>query len=539
MNRLIRPAAVAAWLLLSVFPLYVLTRGQDTEVRPALSNRNVGGYALSNSNGNMNTGVNGNMNSAAGGGASAGAWTAMNGNMSWRGPFTMNRNVGPDAVAPDADEAEADEVGADAPANFTAEWDVPGETWGNVSKSPLVLRSGPGADSPVTARVAVEEGAGVRILAVEGESLRVRVEANAEPGGARKRDVEGWAAWGAVTPSAYALVLDAAGGEVLERIPLDGGVTSVLFAPDGATALFHGAGTVVEADAEEFKPRRALTLNGAVTTGEPFWQGGAGRLVVPAWRVSNNPSGNYTLDFLCVGVGPETSVATGITATFEGRFLVSSDGRTGFAIYQSGAAWGLEGVISVVAFDLQTLAPARNFTLPEAVTWDDEIIVGPDGAELLVIGNERPQRLVAVETMTGSIAREIPLGLGQNGWASFAQTPCAGGPLYLRVSAPSESGRNTVGSARLGPEGKISRVAAGVAFVAEAGGTLYGVSDVGTRLFTLDANHRVRSARDIKGHEAGPPVVSDEKFAQAVLGLFAAPDGKRLVVIMGVPECGC
>lgn len=515
MNKLVRPVAIAAWLLLGLLPLYVLTRAQGQDAAPTRAGSNINGNVNSNTGNALSTGSATNTGVASHGGS-------LN--------LNMNRGVGP------GPEAVRDEEAA-AAAILSAEWRPAGELTGYATVSPLVLRSGAASDSPAR-RVEVEELEGVTILAAEGGRLRVRIEPNAERGGARARAIEGWVEWGPVLPYTHALVLDARSGKLLRRVPLQESIKRVLFAPDGANVLFQSDYAVYEADAKEFQPRRFLELGGVVTTGELFWQGSGGSLIVPVWWVSNDARGNYSLAFLRVGEGPAARTRTGIAALSEGRFLVSRDGQTAYALYRSGeATWGSgQELVTVEVFNLQTLTAVRSFSLPDFVTWDSEIIVG-SGAELLVLPHGESQSLAVFETMTGSLIREVPLNRAD--WATFTQPDGTSGATLLRISETGEDGQTALRSARIGPEGKLATASPDVHFAVEAGGSLYGLDEAGTRLFVLNEDYSVRSARDIKPRAVAPRVEEGGAPEPVVRGLFASPDGARVIIIFGVPECGC
>jgi|GEM_PF-3435053 len=532
--------AAAAWLLCGVLPFYALTRAQD----PAGG----GGGPVSNVNGNMNAGGNANANGNANVGGNttvnAGGSTSMNAG----GPTMTNVNLAPTSNTNSArggggaGQAAAEEgAEAEAPAAFSGEWVEVGSLWGNAARSPLVLRAGPGAGSQIVGRVKVEEGEGVAILEAAGDRLRVKLEANAGQGGARRVDAEGWVEWGAVVPASEALVVEAASGEVLRRVPLDDGITSVLFTHGGEKAVFHGATaqSLYEAGADDFKLRRALRLDGAVAVGELFFQPASGRLFLPVWRAADGAGGDYTLDFVRAGEGPAAAVSTGLSSAGGGRFLVSDDGQTGYAIHVGGAAWGGAGRLVASVFDLQTLTQVRGFVLPDPVTTDDDIALARGGAELLLLSSQQPQRLLVVEGTGGSLVREIPLAAGVGGAVGFSQTGGAAGPLVASYAEAAGDDSVGLGRARLGPDGKLSPLPEGVAFLAEAGGARYGVDEHGTRVFTLDDAGRVRSSRPIRSAGGKPAPAAPEGEARGVRGLFLTPDNKRLVIIKGFEGCGC
>jgi hypothetical protein len=514
-------AATAVWLLCGALPLYFLTRAQDpagAQTSPRATN------------------VNGNMNAGHGReDAPPPAGGRMNGNLS---PAFKGGAGRGDATA------EEDEAG-DRPPVVLGEWGEVEPSWGSAAVSPLVLRAGTGAGSRVVARVKVEEGEGVSILEAAGDRLRVRIEANAEQGGTRHRSVEGWVEWGAVVPAAEALVVDAASGEVLRRLPLEGGITSVLFAPDGGRALFYGAAApaVYEATADDFKLRRALRLDGAVSVGELFLQPQAAQLILPLWRPGDDAdgegSGDYTLSFVRAGGGPAARVPTTLRSSSGGRFLVSDDGQTGVALYPGGAAWGEANRVAAAVFDLQTLTLLREFVLPASVTTDDDVALGRGGAELLALPAQHPLSLFVIESFSGALVREVSLGRRGGGVAGFAQTGARGGPLVLSYAEFEGEESVALRRAQLTGGGRLARLPEDVSLVAEAGGARYGVDYEGTRIFLLDEAGRVRASRRVKLPAAKPAPAAAADDGRLTLDLSVTPDGKHLVIIKGTGGCGC
>jgi hypothetical protein len=523
----IRVAAVAAWLLCGALPLYVLTQAQDNSGR---ANR-----WATNVNGNMNG--NGNMNAGPAHTSETVLEQPPGGNISLGG--LMNVNLNPHPVGPSRDEDEA-VVGLPI---VSAEWEETGPVWGRAARSPLVLRAGAGSSSRVVARPLVEEGETVSILETAGDGLRVRVEAQPEFGRTRRRAVEGWVEWGAVEPVAEALVVEAASGELVRRVPLEGGVTSVLFAPDGATALLHGnsAPAVYEVSGADLKPRRKLQVEGIAGIGGIFFQPGGAQLVVPVWRSAADAGSGYRLDFLRVGEGPAAVVPTGVTASGAGRFLVSGDGLTGFALNTGGASWGGAGRVTVAVFDMGTLTQIRGFLLPDSITEDDDVALGPGGSELFVLSSEQPSRLTVVESMTGSLVREVKLAT--IGAVGFRRTEGAAGPLIVSYAAAQEGDdASTVTRwARLTPEGALVARPEGLTYEVEAAGQRYAVDEAGRKIFVLDEAGRVRASRPVRmrGGRVPAAAATGEGDGPFVLGLYATPDGKRLIIIKGFEECGC
>ncbi|MDQ3804089.1 MAG: hypothetical protein M3416_09700, partial [Acidobacteriota bacterium] len=216
------------------------------------------------------------------------------------------------------------------------------------------------------------------------------------------------------------------------------------------------------------------------------------------------------------------------------------DGRAGFAFYAY--PYGDEDelpleeshgeVATVEVFDPSTMQTARRFKLPDpALAFDaGSLAMNADGSELYLL-DHAGQRLVVVETQAGGVVREVLLGGEATRWFAL-QHPAAGGagPLIRYWEQNGDEDHHGTAPRTLRLDGwRAVPDDSDFAFTAEAGGTLYAVNDNGTRLFTLDADRRPRSNREINR--------TDD--LQTPVGLFATPDGSRLILLLAIPEGGC
>lgn len=407
---------------------------------------------------------------------------------------------------------------------------------------PLKLRAAPSALAATSAEVMVNEGS-VEVLELSGEFLRVSVSVDASQDPAQRR-VEGWAAWGDVQPETTALVLDARTGAVLERLALGGGVQSVSFSPDGKRALFHGAWTrrVYEADAD-LSSLRQLAAEGEDNFGPAVYVGPGHELLVHYERLS---PGHTSQTLFAVRVGEGGMTAAPFTRSPAGaqpsRTLYAPDGRLGFAFYTfpygDEAEMSVEedrgSVVTVEVFDPATSQTVRRFKLPDpALGYDPgSLALNDDGSEFYLL-DQQGQRLVVVETQAGALVREVSLaGAGTRTLALAQERVGTAGPLVNFWDADGggdehlhgEPGALRVTGGRAVPE------EFGASFTVEAGGARYAVDGAGSRLFTLDAERRPVKTYDIPRRE---------NDYQVPVGLFATPDGSRLILLLSAPQDGC
>ena len=417
---------------------------------------------------------------------------------------------------------------------------------GTVGTSPLALRAKPDARAPVAEEVDVEEYPPVEVLETAGDFLRVRWETGNSGEGRKPREVEGWAEWGAALPHTTALVIDARDGRVLRRVALGPGINAVAFSPDGERALFHGrwAQNLYEAAASDLVPLRRLEGDSRGSFGPAAYTGTGHDLLITFWgMIEGAEVYNSSVHLARVdGGGVTVTPSWRSPAAVEPASLAfAPDGRTGFAFYPHPYANAYGGeeespseedrgpVATVEVFDPATLMVVRRFKLPDAALgFDaDSLALNADGSELYLL-DQTGQRLVAVETQTGGLLYEVSLAGETTRLLSFAPGTTSGAGPLVRFWEASEEHHGTPLTLRL--EGGRAVTEEGFAFTAEAGGTRYAVDDSGTRLFTLGADDGPRAKRETKLPDTG---------GHTPVGLFATPDGSRLILILSFPEHGC
>lgn len=481
------------------------------------------GQSATNVNGNMNRNPRGSVNSSAEG-------------VPPSGTTTINLNTNSSVAAP-RPSPPATQPAAPPP---VVRWSRVASVEGFLRSSPVKLRARADARAAEVEEVEANDYPPVELLETAGEFVRVRFETGGGEGRKGKM-VEGWAVWGDVMPHTTALILDARTGRVTGRTALGPGIDSVSFSPDGKRALFHGqwARNVYEADVSDLAPTRRLSMEGEGGFNSAVYVGSGHELLAPFWSSAPAEEGGgqklyiARVDGGAVSAAPFPRAPSGAEPS---RVAFAPDGRTGFAFYvepfgdEEESADGAERGTPVAVFDPLTMQPLRRFHLPDpGLTFDaSSMAMNADGSLFYVI-DQTGQRLVVVETQAGGVVREVSLAADETRLFALARDRVdASGPLLVNYWVAAED-HGDAGTLRL-DGGRAVEAEAGHRFTVEAGGARYGVDEAGTQLFTFDADGRVIQTRDIPRRE---------EDMQAPVGLFATPDGARLVILLSVPEHGC
>ena len=482
------------------------------------------GQSATNVNVNMNRNTRGNVNSSAAEGVPP------------SGTTTLNLNTNSSAATP-----RPSPPAATPPA---VRWSRVASVEGFLRSSPVKLRASADARAADVEEVEANDYPPVELLETAGEFVRVRFETGGGEG-RKGKVVEGWAVWGDVMPHTTALILDARTGRVTGRTALGPGIDAVSFSPDGKRALFHGQWSphVYEADASHLAPTRRLSMEGEGGFNAPVYVGSGHELLAPFW--SSAPAGDgggQKLYVARVDGGGGVSAAPfprAPSGAEPSRVAFAPDGRTGFAFYVEPfddeedveePADGAERGTPVAVFDPLTMQHLRRFHLPgPGLSFDaSSMAMNADGSLFYVI-DQTGQRLVVVETQAGGVVREVSLAGDETRLFSLARDRVdASGPLLVNYWVAAED-HGDAGTLRL-DGGLAAEADAGPRFTVEAGGARYGVDEAGTRLLILDADGRVLRARDIPRRE---------EDMQTPVGLFATPDGSRLIILLSVPEHDC
>lgn len=403
----------------------------------------------------------------------------------------------------------------------------------------IALRESPQANARISVVLKLPNFESVEILGATRDYLRVRFLAANGPSEDknRKSDREGWVAWGEVVPEASAIVLDAETGAIVSHLPinnLDSTGVSAAFSTDGSRAVFYSDNYAYEVETENYALKRSLKtqFDNPSSYTASFFYGWTDDTLYAAF----NPPSYATqttasiLNIMRVNGESEPTPAPEISE-WASSFAIAPDGRTGFILHPANAE---KNEMLVDVLDLRGMRVNNTLTLsgenlPAAAS---EFVTSIDGRELYV--NLFPSREVisVIDTSTGQVLREIPTGTLKEHAQSLSQQELVGGSLLLRIwgdetNAPYSVWLNA---------GKTSKAQPGIDYAVEAGGVRLAVNESGTRLFKLDADNRIREKLKIDR----PDVRFDQGNAVAlgVYKLFASPDGKHIIMIIGTIH-GC
>lgn len=373
----------------------------------------------------------------------------------------------------------------------------------------VVLRSRPSPSSPVIATLKGGATDGLEVLGVSGSFVRVR--------GAR---VAGWASARQAMPHTVAFVLDARTGATVARLPVGSGQQHVVFSPDGSRAVIsgftsEGPRAAYELRTSDFAPTRSITATGV--GGKPAeivaaFFGGPERAL---YAVVFDDEALESSRLAVVRVGDEGAPAEPPALRCGGQeFVVSPDGRVGFAVVDLGAL-AVHNTISLRG----DLAASFNGIVPSA-----------DGSELYLLGDVT--RVRVLDAATGREKREVRTGWEPNAELSL-QNLCSGGRSLL-IAALGNSCEITVPEGAWWVAGTRKVRGPELALSVDTGRARYAVDGDARHLLRFGAGGRVMTKAAIAqpdlapvGHEAWP------------LAIVASPDGSRLVIFVSYGEVFC
>jgi hypothetical protein len=406
---------------------------------------------------------------------------------------------------------------------------------GYTNAQTITLRDSPQANAPVSAVLHLPNSEYVEILGATRDYLRVRFLAVHAPPDDKNRESnrEGWVAWGEVVPNVSAIVLDAATGTLVSRLPLhsiDAGV-SVTFSPDNSRAVFYTDGYAYDVETENYTLKRSLRaqFDASSSLAATFFYGSTDNTLYAALNASGHSArpGVNMLNILRVSGAHELMPAPLITELSSG-FVVAPDGRTGFILHSANAEAD-EMLVDVL--DLQGMRVTNTLTLrgENLPTNASGFVTSADGRELYA--NLIPSREVinVIDTSTGQLLREISTGALKERAQYLSQQELVGDSLLFRVWEG--DGDEEVSHSVWLDGGKANKAQSGIDYAVEADGVRLAVNDSGTRLFKLDSDNRIREKYWIDR----PDVRLDQGNAEA-LGVYkfiASPDGKRIILIVG------
>lgn len=404
---------------------------------------------------------------------------------------------------------------------------------GYTNTQTIALRESPQANAPVSVRLKLPNMESVEILGATRDYLRVRFLAAHAPPDDKKRESDqvGWVAWGEVVPEASAIVLDAETGEVVSRLPfndMESGV-SATFSPDNLRAVFYNDSYTYEVETEAYTLKRSFKtkFDSSLSFAPSFFYGSTDNTLYAALnppRYSTRPSKSM-LNIVRVSGANEPTPSPEISE-WASDFAIAPDGRTGFIIHPANAETN-EMLVDVL--DLQGMRVNNTLTLSgeNLPTAAFRFVTSADGRELYA--NLFPNREVisVIETSTGGLLREIPIGTLKDYAQSLSQEDVVGNSLLFHVWGEETEAPHSVWL----DGGKASKAQPGIDYAVEADGVRLAVNFSGTRLFKLDADNHIREKYWIDRPDARLDPSNAESLG--VYQLFASPDGKRIILIIG------
>lgn len=405
----------------------------------------------------------------------------------------------------------------------------------------VTLRESPEASARVVAKLKVDEYEYVAILGATRDFIHVRFAAGDGLNGKKRvHDYEGWTDWASVMPNMLALILDADTGAVVSRVPLGSGFMSVAYSPDGERATFYG-GADSSVIASEFRTSdytftRSLSTT-IISPGSTFFYGpsdGALYAAVLAHSQDYETTPPTKLSFVRIGNGDSTTVQTGLSGEAE-DFATAPDGLTGFVLHREDKQ---RSEMSVDVVDLHTFQIRNSFTLQgtELPQVASVFVFNKDGSELYAKLNGNDGSVSVIDTRTGQLARVLSFDSKTKDYWYFDRGDLIGDSLLLRIWNQDDDEMHTPPHAFwLGNGGRVA-AEEGISSAVEAGNTRFAVNENGTRLLKLDSNNHIRARFSIERPDLRKEAGDGDGLS--VFGLSASPDGKRLILFLGM-EDGC
>lgn len=409
---------------------------------------------------------------------------------------------------------------------------------GYANAKTVILRESPDANAPIVAKLKAGEYEQVTILGATGNFVRVRFVAygDAVDGvSQREKDYEGWTTWASVYMDISAIVLDAETGAVVSRVPLSEGLSSVTFSQDGSRGLFFHNSDGIGRAAYEFRTSdytitRSLTSSDGEYLGTLFYGADSGELYAAVQMSDETSTESAKVSLVRIGEGDAASVASELNLS-KSNFAISRDGLTGFMTRPQN---GNPNELTVDVIDLAARKVRNTFTLTGENFPSDSsnFTLSRDGSELYIRLSDISGAISVIDTRTGQFIRQLP-DSATGEWSYFGRDSLVGDSLLLRVWEGGEDDSRS----QLYWVGASGRVAAesGIDFAVEAGGKRYAINENGTLLFKLDAYNRIQQRIKIARPELQKGMPDN---GLSVFGVSASPDGKRIIIIIGM-EHGC
>jgi DNA-binding beta-propeller fold protein YncE len=415
---------------------------------------------------------------------------------------------------------------------------------GYANSPTIILRESAEPNAPVKARLNSGEYTELLVLGATPDSLHVKITVREDGDGDAKgggKVFEGWTGWGSVVMDLSAVVMDAETGKVVSRVPLTDGLHSVIFSPDGTRALFFhdgdGNGSLAyEARTSDYTlTRRLAPAEDNAYLGTLFYGPAGGDLYAAALARDGSASSQAfdgKVHLLRLGEGGAESVPLDFQLGAS-NFAVSRDGLLGFNLRRDE---GNSEEIAVDVVELSTLKVRNTFTLAgENLPMDSSgFVLNPDGSELYIRLAGNPGIVSVIDTQSGQFLRALHASASLDSY--FGPESLLGDSLLLSVWNENEDEMHYTPHMFWAGTGELVAADSGINYVAEAGGKRFAVNDEGTRLLRLDSKNRVRERMTIARPELHKGATGGDGLS--VFGLRASPDGKRLIMFLGI-RSGC
>ena len=392
----------------------------------------------------------------------------------------------------------------------------------------LALRDSPDENARILTTLSLPHHTNATILDSTRDFLRVRLtgEEEMENGEGREmREREGWVRWGEVIPETSAIVLDPETGAVAGRIPLGSEISQAVYSPDGERVVFYNSTASIAYEARTRDCALARTFRPTEGTFNAFfYRAGALHAVIATPE---------QLHIARIGEGEAAAGETIFSAPGIG-ILISSDGSTGIILRQEQSG---DTPATFAVLDLPSLSIGNIFALPGASAHLSSHTLSRDGAELYAQFSTGGSAVV-IDTRTGQPLRELQLSAREDEWMSLGSATIFDDRIFLTLWRAADQDSATPRSVWITDSGQPIAAARDVAFVVAAGGARYAINSEGTQLFRLNSDNLIGERRAIRYPRARlTGLIMNET---EVFGLAASPDGKRLILFIGVPRgCGC
>lgn len=402
----------------------------------------------------------------------------------------------------------------------------------------VTLREGPHANSTVRAVLKTAHEY-VEILGATRDYLHVRfLAANAtsdEKG--REKDLVGWVAWGEVMPSVSAIVLDAENGKLVSRLPFtdnESGPFSISFSADNSHAVFYGGQHIYEVSTEDYTLKRSfkMQLKTSAYVTNSFFYGSTDDTLYAALHLNHSEPASESLLNIIRVTGPKEAPALPEISEQSTGFALSPDTRTGFILHAAkteNVEDEIEKEMLIDVLDLQSMRVSNTLKLrgENVPTSPSEIVTNMDGSNLYASLFPSKEVISVIETNTGRVLREFPAGTMKEQAQSLKQHDLVGDSLLFRIWGDDSHETHSVWL----DGGKTSKAQRGIDYAVEANGVRWAVNNSGTRLFKLGEANRIGEKLWIDRPDVRLNPGNAESLG--VYHLFASPDGKHLILIIG------